>query len=123
MAFPVGFSGGERMDEAYTERAASTITANRFVVHGSGGLAVVGTAGVRADGVAEYGVAAGEAVTVFRGGEHLLESGGAVADGDKVSSDSSGRAITTTSTNVVLGVAKQSCAAAGSFIMVLLNEV
>lgn len=92
------------------------VTANRFVTPaGAQAGADANTLGVtRSDGA----IAAHVPVDVL--GTAVVEAGAAVAAGDTVKSDASGRAITWAVSGAKVGVALQAATAAGQFIEVLL---
>lgn len=77
------------------------------------------SAGERALGVAVTNFDAGEQAGVCTHGEVMVEAGAAIAVGAEVESDASARVITK-STGVVVGVARDSAAAAGDIIRVLI---
>lgn len=95
---------------------SGTVTLNRFVTPagaqtGAGGnsLGVPRTSGV-----------ATETVTVDVLGTAVVEAGAAVAAGDTLKADSSGRGITWATSGAKIAVALQAASAAGEFIEVLL---
>jgi Uncharacterized conserved protein (DUF2190) len=75
-------------------------------------------AGERALGVPVTNFDIGEQAGVATHGEMLVEAGAAVAVGDQVQSDASGRAITLAA-GVAFGVARDAATAAGDIIRVL----
>jgi len=89
--------------------AASDISATpyRFVTSASGALALAG-AGVAVDGVynGTGGTAAGSPASVTVDGIELVEVGGSVTNGDIVKSDASGRAVTASAGDILLGRGK-----------------
>lgn len=94
----------------------AAVTANRFVTPvGALAGADANTLGVaRSDGA----IAAQVPVDVL--GTAVVEAGAAVAAGDTVKSDSTGRAITWATSGAKVGLALQAATAAGQFIEVLL---
>jgi hypothetical protein len=75
-------------------------------------------AGVRVLGVPRVEFDAGEQAGVATHGEIIVEAGAAVAVGDEVQSDASGRAITKAA-GIGWGVARDAATAAGDYIRVL----
>lgn len=104
----------EKILLAVTIAAAAALTRFRFVDF-TGNVA---SAGERALGVPSTDFDTGEQASVATHGEILVEAGAAVAVGDEVESDASGRAVTKT-TGVAFGVARDAAAAAGDIIRVL----
>lgn len=107
-----------------TQRAATALD-NRYrfvVVNGSGQIAQAG-AGVRATGVLQSPAAANDAAEVMVSGVSKVEAGAAITEGDDVTPDASGRAITAAaaSGNTIVGTALESAGAAGEVIAVLLG--
>lgn len=89
---------------------------------GTGRVATSGN-GARADGVTMNAPAAANDPTEFAvDGVVKVVAGAAVVAGVEVMSDASGRAITATSTNQILGIALKSAAALGEVIPVLLKS-
>lgn len=100
-----------------TVAATGAITADRFI---TGAGAQTGAAG-NALGVARYGGAIGEKITVDVIGTAIVEAGAVVAANALVESDASGRAITKAA-GVTLARALQAAGAAGQKIEVLLIQ-
>lgn len=100
-----------------TVTATGAITGDRFI---TGAGAQTGAAG-NALGVARYGGAIGEKVTVDVIGTAIVEAGAAIAANALVESDANGRAVTKAA-GVTLGRALQAAAAAGQKIEVLLIQ-
>jgi predicted RecA/RadA family phage recombinase len=90
------------------------------VLNGSG-LGAVPGAGVRVYGVVQNKPNVGQAGTVMTSGISKMEAGAAVAAGAKVMTDASGRAITATATNFVIGTAREAAGAAGVYLPVDLD--
>ena len=99
-----------------TEMASAAVTANRFVTTAG---AVAG-AGENTLGVARTAAAAGEKFPVDVLGTAIVESGAAVAKGDVLKSDATGRAITWATSGAKVAIARQAATAAGQMIEVLL---
>lgn len=89
-----------------------------FVKRGSGDAVVQANAGEAAVGVLFNDPANGRAATVVRGGEPQVYAGAAVAVGAEVTSDAEGRAVTATSTDIILGYARTAAGAANELITV-----
>lgn len=100
---------------AITLTASAAVTAERLVSY-AGAVSVAGAAG---PGVVRQTAASGELVTVDVLGTSIVASGAAVAVGDAVESDASGRAIPKT-TGVTRGRALTAATAADQRIEVLL---
>lgn len=98
-----------------TFKAAGTITKNRFVVGPAIGATQAGAAGFGL-GVAQSDAVSGEFFPVLTAGVALIEAGAAIADNALLEADSSGRAITRTGTNPILGRARMLAGAAGQLI-------
>lgn len=96
--------------------ASATVTAERFVTPAG---APAG-AGANTLGVARSGAASGERVTVDVMGTAVVEAGAAVAAGDTLKADASGRAITWATSGAKVAVALEAASSAGQFIEVLL---
>ncbi len=94
--------------------AMAAQTVNRFVGLDGG----VCAAGAKAAGVAQFDADATEQVGVASHGLLLVEAGAAIAAGDEVESDATGRAITKT-TGASNGYALDAAAAAGDVIRIL----
>lgn len=107
-----------------TCEAASDLSASqyRFVsLNSSNQIALTG-AGLQADGVLQNKPALqGRAATVATGGTSKVVAGAAVTKGDNITSDSTGRAVTASGADVVMGVARDSAAGAAVIIPVLLQ--
>lgn len=90
-----------------------------FVARGSGDTVDVAGAGEAAVGVLwNAPAAAGRAATVIVGGEPNVYVGtGGVTVGDEIASDASGQAVTATSADVVVGIARET-AAAGELVRI-----
>lgn len=82
--------------------------------------APISVAGAKAVGVSARPVLLGEAFDCVCYGTAVVETGAAIAPGQEVASDASGRAIPQAGTARSAGIALQDAAAAGEFIEVLL---
>lgn len=117
---------GQQFNSAWgmTAVATGTVVGQRFVKPSgasgtSPGIAQSG-AGENAYGVARYSAATGEKTMVDTLGSAVCEAGAAVACGDTVKADASGRAITWVTSGARLGIALEAAGAAGQFIEVML---
>lgn len=103
-------------------QAAAAIVANKFVGFAGVNLA---TAGAKAFGVADVDTRSGEMAPVVVSGTAVVLSGGALAVGDPVTSDASGRAvaITDAATQKLNGYVMpgESAAQAGELVEILLK--
>ncbi len=95
----------ENIKQLVTRQAGTNVTNKRFIKEAAGGIVNrCDTQGERVDGVcaepsiplngASQAIAAGEEASVCKGGDVIVESGAAVADGARVMTDNVGRAIT-----------------------------
>lgn len=110
--------------EEITLTSGAAVSQNRFVLLSSG-LAIHATLGAESIGVSqEAATASGEAISVIgnQSAKVEVEAGAAVALGANVSSDATGRGITSAIGHVILGVALEAAGAAGERITVLLNK-
>ncbi len=104
-------------DKVLTGIASAAILANTFVTYADAPAgAAANTKGVARTDVPNIGDRYPVSVT----GTELVLSGGAVNVGDALQTDASGRAITRTSTNPVVGRALTAATAAGQLIEALL---
>jgi len=103
---------------AMTAIATAAVTANRFVGMLTGAPCA---AGAKAQGVAQYNAAVGEAFAVDVLGTSIVDAGAAVAAGAAVKSDASGRAIPQGGVGEILGYAVTAATAADQKIEVLLT--
>lgn len=100
---------------ALTATASGAVVAGRFVtVAGAQAGAAANTLGV-----ARFGVASGEAVTVDVLGTAAVEAGAAITAGDALETDANGKAITRVAGPVV-GRALQTASGAGAFVEAVL---
>lgn len=99
-------------------KATGNIAEARFVTFAG---AQVATANVIAQGVSRMAVSTGEMCPLGTIGVFEVETGGAFDPGDYISTDSQGRAVERTSTNIILGVARSTSSGAGSRALVFLN--
>lgn len=110
-----------------TYPASADLSASQFCfvnINTSGQLALPSGAGVGCDGVLQdkpKAITQGGSLCVL--GQTKVLAGAAVAIGDSISCDSSGRGITTTSTNKVLGKAVSAASAAGQLFTMLIEKV
>ena len=99
--------------DVWTDQVLPTanLTAKRAVTH----LGAVAGANARILGVARADAVSGDKnpATVGVIGKFHCEAGGAIADGDALSTDASGRFVTRTSTNPIVGYARQAASGAG----------
>lgn len=93
-----------------------TVAANRFVTPAGA------QAGADANtlGVARFGGASGEKVTVDVIGTAIVEAGAAISAGATLETDASGRAVTWATSGGKVGIALQAASGAGVMIEVLL---
>lgn len=111
------------MGKAFFDTLVHNVTASgaieqyRFVRH-AGAHSGAGNAAL---GVAQHAAAVGESAAVQVLGIGQVEAGAAVAVGDAVESDASGKAITNT-TGVILGRALEAAAADGDFITIVIGQ-
>lgn len=91
-----------------------------FVNIDATGKAALAAAGTRVAGVIQNKPNAGHSTTLVVSGVSKVVAGGVVTAGDDVSSDSTGRAVTTVGTAQRAGIALTSAGAAGVLISVLL---
>lgn len=105
--------------------ASGDLSASQFrfmVVDSNGQLAAAG-AGAATDGVLQDDPdAAGKAGELGVEGVSKCEAGAAVAAGDLVASDASGKCVTASTGNVVAGRAMSAASADGEIISVLLKD-
>ena len=94
----------------------------RFVRNNGAGKAIQTVAGEHAVGVRQMKPNVNEAMTIVNSGIVFVEAGAAVANGDLVASDATGRAVTAAAGNYVLGEAMETASAAGVQIAVLLHN-
>lgn len=105
----------------YTEQATAAVdllTRYRYVTLDNTGKAVLPAAGARVVGTVEEPAKAGRPLTYAIGGRLKVEAGAAIVAGALIQTDATGRAITQTSTNIVLGIARTAASAAGVLIEV-----
>lgn len=94
----------------------------RFVKVAASGKAVQTVLGEAACGVRQITCNVNEAMTIVNSGVSIVEAGGAVAVGDLVSSDATGRAKKAATGEYVLGQALETASGAGIQIAVLLHN-
>jgi methylmalonyl-CoA mutase cobalamin-binding subunit len=127
----MGASGGvEVIDLGFVSTPASAITKFRFLVQSAGDRIVTQatSAGSKVLGVAQHDVSAGDAtlgahVNVRLMGISVVEAGAAIAVGDFVTTDTSGRAAAVSvavGLKEVAGIALQAAAGAGDLVTILL---
>lgn len=102
---------------ALTRLAAATLVGDRFATLG-GAVPAAGAAGC---GVNRMNAIAGDLITLDVRGTAIVECGAAVADGELVGTDASGRAIPV-GAGVALGRALSAATGAGVKIEVLLHD-
>lgn len=107
-----------------TRQASAAITADRLVKLAAGNLVTQAALNTdRCYGVAmTQATAAGQDVPVQTLGVAIVEAGAAITEGDDLMSDTSGRAITKTSTNPVFGQALEAASGAGVKIRAFLVQ-
>lgn len=98
-----------------TIEAAGDLSAKQYhfgVINSSGQIAAVSVAGAAADGVILNAPAAqGRATTVAKVGRVKVVAAGNINAGANVASDNAGKAVTASSTNIILGKALEAAAA------------
>ena len=87
-------AGGELTIISTRGKCTTAATASRFAKRVAGGWKQCDAVGERPDGIFAFSAALGENTTIYRLGMAVVTAGAAVADGDRVMSDASGRAIT-----------------------------
>lgn len=94
-----------------------------FVTQAADGQVDTTGAGLQATGVLQddNGDAAGKVVAVAVGGRSKVSAGAAISVGDNVASDGNGQAVTATTGDVILGVARSAAGAAGEIVSVELT--
>lgn len=100
-----------------TVRSSGAVSAKRFIGYDG---AQIGSAGAAAYGVSLFNADDGEALSVVVMGTAIVETGGAVSKGDKLTADANGKAIVATAGNVVNAIALEDASGAGQEIEVLL---
>jgi hypothetical protein len=111
----------------------AAIASNRFVTADASGEAVVGPLNSNAIGVSLEGVTTAQydsgdgQITIPVGllnasGKMRIESGAAVSAGDSISSDATGRAVTSPAGSPILGTALEAAGGAGEMITVLVQK-
>lgn len=108
-----------------TFEAGGDLSGNQFhfVTLAADGQVDTTGAGASATGVLQddNGDAAGKAVVVAVGGRSKVSAGGAVAVGDNVASDANGQAVTASTGDVILGVARSATSNADEILSVELT--
>lgn len=103
--------------------AGGAVARRRFVTVGTNSTAAQATATSTVIGASlnavetDKGVTAAQQVVEIADGIVIVEAGGVIAEGAKISSDADGKAVTT-STGGVVGVAITAAAAAGNLVTV-----
>lgn len=93
--------------------AAAAITKKRFVkMSGEQQVTQCSVAGELAIGVSQFGVstteiARGKGASIIEEGRAIVEAGGTVAVGNKITTDNQGRAVVAVSTNHVMGICEK----------------
>jgi hypothetical protein len=95
---------------------SGTVAANRFLTP----LGAQAGAGVNTLGVARTAGVSADKITVDALGTAIVEAGAAVAAGDTLKTDSTGRGITWATSGAKVAIALQAAGAAGEFIEVLM---
>lgn len=107
------------LNQAETYLAGEDLSAAQYTFVTSDGDEVTATgAGESATGVLWNDPATGRAATVVRGGEPHVYAGAAIAVGAEIASDANGKAVTATSTDVILGEARTAAGGAGELVMI-----
>lgn len=102
--------------------ASETIVAGQFVKYASGGLDACDSAGEKADGIAFSNAGSGEACAVQIGGIVTVKVGSVqVADGDSLTTDANGLAVTATAGDYIRCKAL-AAGAAGAFVKALWTD-
>jgi hypothetical protein len=105
-------------------KAAADYSANQFYgvkMDTNGDYELCDTAGEVCDGIIVHPAGAGEALGITLAGVEKVAAGAAVAAGDLLTIDATGRVITALSTNHVLGKAQSAASAAGELVTVVLK--
>lgn len=113
---PIGHVPGAVAD---VDLSASQFLLARYTSTGT--VEVNTTAGTKCIGVINDKPKAGDAVNIMNIGESKVIAGAAVAVGDLLQNDGSGRAITRTGTNEIVGVAMQAASGVGVRIAMKLS--
>lgn len=80
----------------------------KFVtLESTGSVILANSAGENCFGVCLVGAASGNAATVCVEGSVMVQAGGTIAAGDKVTTTAAGKAATATTGNIVLGYARE----------------
>lgn len=107
------------LNEVETYVAGADLSAKQYTFVTATGNSVVATGdGAAATGVLWNDPASGRAASVVRGGEPHVYAGAAIAAGAQVASDANGKAVTATSGDVILGVARHAVTAADELVMI-----
>lgn len=101
--------------ECRTVRTSGTITQCRCVGYDG---AHTTTAGARPWGIAKMNAESGKDTTLVTEGSAVVESGGAIALGDALTTDTAGRLVEATTGQYVFGRALGTATAAGQFLEV-----
>lgn len=110
------------LSQTFVGAADTSNTRYRFVDLDADGTVSAPEAGGRVTGVRQNGDLAGRPLSVRQDGVSIVETGAAVAAGDSVETDATGRAVAHT-TGVAAGVAQEPATAAGQFIAVRIVPV
>lgn len=103
-----------------TVTSAGAITACRLVDNAGAQIAAANSAAVLGVARADAG-GANERTPVGTLGIYVCEAGGAIAKGAPVASDASGRVVTTTAANPIVGFAREAASGAGAKILVAIG--
>lgn len=80
----------------------------KFVtLESTGSVILANSAGENCLGVCLVGAASGNAATICVAGSVMVQAGGTIAAGDKVTTTAAGKAATATTGNIVLGYARE----------------
>lgn len=101
--------------------AGAALTQFTFVTQQAAGTVIQSTAGQRATGVTLEPTASGGAASIDYDGRVMVLAAGTIARGGPVSSNATGRAVASATTNVILGYA-QEAAVTGQIITIDLDR-
>jgi hypothetical protein len=116
-------SGNLQLSVGYIQ-AAADYSANQFYavkMDSNGDFELCDTLGEFIDGIIAHPAGAGEALGVTIGGVEKGAAGAAVAAGDDLAIDATGRFITAASGHAIVGRAQSAAGAAGELISVLIG--
>lgn len=111
---------------SFTLDAAADLSTHQHkavVVDGNGRAALAGTQGVMVAGILQNKPnALGVAAAILHSGITKMVASAAISRGAKVTTTNAGKAVTSASTNITLGVALEAATADGQVIAVLLGN-